>query len=109
MTTIHDRGRIKWAGFYIPEHKKVLARLYEEQNDVVQPILDEQRLEELQEVLSEAIQLNRTVRVTYYDKKRMNSAVGTITKITTDGLLYVDAGDRPVKIPLQTITDIAML
>lgn len=73
-----------------------MARLYDEQSDVVQPVLDEQRLEELQEILSEAIHENRTVNITYYQKQRLHSVVGVITKVTIEGLLYVNAGDRPV-------------
>jgi hypothetical protein len=34
---MNDRGRIKWSPFLIPEHKKRLAQMYEEEDDVKQP------------------------------------------------------------------------
>jgi hypothetical protein len=59
---IQDRGRIKWTSLYLPEHKKMFAKMYEEENDQVKPVIDEQRMEELQEVAVAAIYGNRSLK-----------------------------------------------
>lgn len=53
---MRDRGRIKWAGFYLPDQKKLLSKMYEDEKNVEQPILEENRINEIDDKLIEAAQ-----------------------------------------------------
>ncbi|GGG17666.1 YolD-like family protein [Paenibacillus abyssi] len=104
---IQDRGRLKWSSFTLPEHKKMIAKMYEAEHDVKQPVIDEQRLEELQAATVHAMSKNRTVRITYHENKRFKEAVGTIAKVDQlTGMIHLDAAGRPLRIPLLAITDL---
>jgi len=93
---IHDRGRIKWSPFLIPEHKKRIAEFYEAENDEAQPELDEQYKDQLQTTLWEAIELKAPICVTYYTERRQKSIEGLICKIDKhEKMLTLDCdGDR---------------
>ncbi|MFC5402386.1 YolD-like family protein [Cohnella soli] len=78
---IHDRGRIKWAPFLIPEHKKRIAQMYESEEDVQRPELDEQFVEELQETINYAINEDAEVLVTYHLNNRFHTISGAIYKV----------------------------
>ncbi|RAK15460.1 YolD-like protein [Anoxybacillus vitaminiphilus] len=53
---MRDRGNIKWTGFLIPEHREMLKHLYEvNQHMVEKPLLDEQKFDELNEVIHKAM------------------------------------------------------
>ncbi|WP_059040736.1 YolD-like family protein [Paenibacillus rubinfantis] len=104
---INDRGRIKWSPFLIPEHKKRIAQLYEAEDDVRQPELDEQHVEQLQETLSEAIEHGSAITVTYYADRRHRSIEGLIFKVDLlSGVLVLDcAGDR-VRIRFDSLINV---
>ncbi|WP_426452806.1 YolD-like family protein [Paenibacillus sp. S-38] len=107
---IRDRGRIKWAGFYMPEQKKMLAKMYESHNDVKQPVLDEQRFEEFDEKLAEAQENGRELRISYYESKRIRTAAGHIDKIDpmTRMIVLVTEDRGLMRIHFSSITNIEL-
>ncbi|CAH0345632.1 YolD-like family protein [Bacillus sp. CECT 9360] len=78
---MRDRGSIKWTAMMLPEHKKMLADLYEEQKHVTKPKLDEQKLEELNDIMRVALGHTLNVKVTFYRHHRFHSVSGQIAKI----------------------------
>ncbi|WP_047153777.1 YolD-like family protein [Aneurinibacillus tyrosinisolvens] len=105
---INDRGNIKWQGFFLPEHKEMLAQLHEEQFDVEKPELDEQKLLEMSQQIAEAIQEHNQIAITYHKAKRYHSVTGVVEK--ADGFaqtLHIRTNDGDlVHLPLSSITDI---
>ncbi|WP_052836020.1 YolD-like family protein [Thermobacillus composti] len=87
---MNDRGRIKWSPFLIPEHKKRLAQMYEEEDDVKQPEIDEQMLDTLQATISSAIANRKEITITYYQDKRNKTACGLIRNVDPYRLLPPD-------------------
>jgi hypothetical protein len=80
---IKDRGNKKWVSLMLPEHKKLLGKFYQSQNDVKMPELDEQRLEEINATLLTAIHENRLVLVTYFKANRYHEKTGMIKSCNT--------------------------
>lgn len=78
---MRDRGSIKWTALMLPEHKKMLADLYEEQKHVTKPKLDEQKLEELNNMVRVALGHTLNVKVTFYRHRGFHSVSGQIAKI----------------------------
>lgn len=64
----------------LPEHKELIRKHYEALNDVVKPILSEDRLEELERAIMEAIEFKSTVEITYYKNKRIIKYQGAIIR-----------------------------
>ncbi|MFD2614607.1 YolD-like family protein [Paenibacillus gansuensis] len=78
---IHDRGRIKWVSLMIPQHKKLIANLYHSESDVTLPTIDEQKMEEMNEVISLALQEERDVVLKYFSNRRHFEVTGTIERV----------------------------
>lgn len=107
---INDRGRIKWSPFLIPEHKKRIAQLYEAEDDIQQPDLDEQMLDTLQETISSAIEYHQEVTITYHHSKRNKNICGLIRKVDPYTRMIIidslDVNGQTFNIPLQLIINI---
>lgn len=78
---IRDRGNIKWASMMLPEHVKLLKEYNEELKKVEKPILDEQKYEELNEIISQALKENIRLEFTYYQNGKMIKYIGHINQI----------------------------
>ena len=75
---IRDRGRIKWTSMMLPEHVKMLRDWSKEDEQEEEKELDEQQLELMNEVILEAMELNKTVAITYYRQHKYELVVGSI-------------------------------
>jgi hypothetical protein len=76
--TIRDRGNIKWTSMMLPEHVKELRRyINEEYYDVPEPSFDEQ-LEEMNELILEAMEYNIPLTFIIYKNRRLIAINGHI-------------------------------
>ncbi|ANC77451.1 hypothetical protein ABE65_011840 [Fictibacillus phosphorivorans] len=94
---IRDRGSIKWTSLMLPEHVKELRRyIYEEHYDTPEPILDEQQMEEMNEVMLEAMEYHVPLMFTIYKNKRLITLSGYIHYIDTNNkqLRILDMNDN---------------
>ncbi|QNR65323.1 YolD-like family protein [Paenibacillus peoriae] len=107
---INDRGRIKWAPFLIPEHRKRIAQLYEQEDDVEQPELDEQMLDTLQETIVMAVESEWVVNIQFYRSKRLNNIRGVIHKVdpVSRKIEVENLDGQRVGIDFQMITNISI-
>lgn len=107
---IRDRGRIKWTSLMLPEHVKMLRDWAKEDLWEKPKELDEQKLEEMDETIRQAVELNRQVAISYYnDNDRQNETVtGKIRSydIVTNELQMISENGEVYEIPLQQINDI---
>ena len=100
---IKDRGKIKWTAFMLPEHNKEIGKLYREMGAIEKPILDEQQLERIDALVKEAIRDQFTVKLVYYEGKRLLDLKG---KLKLDmGNLFLD--DRYLMI--DNVIDITLI
>jgi len=75
---IRDRGSIKWTAMMLPEHVKLLREWAEEDSYQQKPELDEQQMEEMNQLLCHALEVNQELVITYYHQKRHQLLIGTI-------------------------------
>ena len=85
---IKDRGKIKWTPFMLPEHNKEIGKLYREMDMIEKPVLDEQQLERLDALVKEAVRDQFTVKLVYYEGKRLLNLEGKLR--VESGKLYLD-------------------
>jgi YolD-like protein len=77
--TIRDRGSIKWTSLMLPEHVRELRRyINEEYYDIPEPSIDEQQMEEMNELILEAMEYNFPLTFIIYNKRRMELIMGNI-------------------------------
>jgi YolD-like protein len=56
---IRDRGNIKWTSLMLPKHVKELRRyIHEDYYDIPEPSLDVQQLEQMNDLVLEAMEFN---------------------------------------------------
>ncbi len=93
---MQDRGAIKWTSLMLPEHVQALKQLYDQQNHKPKPILDEQKIEEIEFALQFACKDDLSISVTYYkdyDFKTVQGKPGIRGEIINVGGLSIKFGD----------------
>lgn len=100
---IKDRGKIKWTPFMLPQHNEEINKLYRGMGLVEKPVLDEQQLERLDALVKEAVRDQFTVKLVYYENKRLLNLRGKLRVKRNN--LYLD--DRYLMI--DNIIDITLI
>ena len=97
---IRDGNIFEAMRLVLPEHRALMAQIQRERVKRKRPVLTEERLEEMQYALSEAIREGRAVRVTVFTPERDVVLVGHVTVRgqelrvrTTAGVQSVDVRD----------------
>ncbi|MDQ0219075.1 YolD-like family protein [Peribacillus cavernae] len=105
---MRDRGSIKWTSMMLPEHKKMLADLYEEQKHFTKPTLDEQKLEELNDIVRVALGHTLDVKVTFYRHQAFYSVKGQVAKIDELHKIVriIDDSSAEHRVPFEDIVNI---
>ena len=77
---IRDRGKIKWTSMMLPEHVSMLRDWAQEDSYETRNELDEQKIEEINHVIAEAMEYGVSVRIIYYkvSTRRHESVEGCI-------------------------------
>jgi predicted AlkP superfamily pyrophosphatase or phosphodiesterase len=57
----NDRGIKKWHGFFMPDHTKTLRTIWQEDQKIKMPILDEYQLQEFENKIYYAVEYNLPV------------------------------------------------
>jgi hypothetical protein len=109
---IQDRGSKKWVSLMLPEHKKLLGKFYQDQNNVTMPALDDQRLEEINETVQIALGSSRTVTIIYHRNKRHLQTTGVIKacdQLKGNIILNnMDEGEPAVVIPFAAVIQVQL-
>jgi hypothetical protein len=76
------RDNLLWEGsrMFLPEHKEALRKYKKELQHIPKPILDEQKLAEMEETILEAIEFTYLLHFTYYDKGELKKLTGSIRR-----------------------------
>lgn len=105
-----DRGMMRWVPFSaIKEQLEGLNELYEKQNQVEMPIIDNQELDRINDIVCEAIAENKQVSILYYKQNKMYSEIGYIHYYDTfqSKLRIVNQNDTVVYISVESIIDVS--
>lgn len=104
-----DRGMMRWAPFSaIKEQFEGLNEINDKQNEVPMPILDEQQLEEINDVVCVAMSENLEVSISYHKQKKIQLETGYIHYYDTsrNELRVIDKHDKLQYININYITNI---
>ncbi|RXT07842.1 YolD-like family protein [Ammoniphilus sp. CFH 90114] len=80
MDNLRDRGNIKWSTMMLPEHRKLLQQLELSQEEESCPELTEDRWEEIQYIIQEAMGEGVEVTLTFFADKRFKHFTGKVKK-----------------------------
>lgn len=87
-----DEINIKWQGFFVPEHIQALRGRQKEMKKEKPPVLDEQKLEEMNSIVAEGMEHNIPLSFNVYNEK-----LGHFEKI--NGLVhYVDTQNKQFRV-----------
>jgi hypothetical protein len=75
---LNDRGNIKWTTMMLPEHRQLLIKLKEAQQNVTMRNLTEDKLSEIDEVIKQSLVQGEEITVTYYHRKRYYMVTGIL-------------------------------
>ncbi|CEG31062.1 YolD-like family protein [Peribacillus simplex] len=103
---IRDRGNIKWTSLMLPEHIKMLRQYFgEEYYDEPEPVLDEQHLEEMNDLIAAPMEFTFPISFTLYQNNRQSSLEGLVHYVDQMNrhLRVIDVERRMHKIPFSTI------
>ncbi|TGB04674.1 YolD-like family protein [Halobacillus salinus] len=100
----NDRGTIKWTSLMLPEHVEAIQELWKEDKKIEKPILDEQKLEEIGQVLQLAMKDDLTVELQHHNGFDFSYTKMKITSIDTQTkrVRGIDQSDK-----LRTYIDFA--
>ncbi len=87
---LKDRGNIKWTSLMLPEHVGKLRSWEKEDRRLQKPELDEQEFAFLDDMITEALSLQKPLAFTVFDKNGLYQATGRIARIDQiNGLLHL--------------------
>lgn len=108
-----DRGNIKWTAMMLPEHRQRLSNLYKQQFHCPKTELDEQKLEELNNIVRLALSDHQAFdcKITFHQNNTYHSVTGRIVSgdPINKTLRIVDDSTTVHDIPFEDITNIEVL
>lgn len=110
--TIRDLGNIKWTSLMLPEHVKMLRHYFhEEYHDVPEPVMDEQKLEEMNGLIMESMENSFPLSFTVYENKRLLTLNGSVQYMDQVNhlLRVIDEDGRIHKLPFASLKDVKRL
>ncbi|MEH7236734.1 YolD-like family protein [Bacillus sp. JJ1562] len=75
---IKDRGKIKWQGFYMPEHIGLAKKIDWDNKKVERPLLDEHQLDEINQTICEAMEFNLELTLVIYYNGGFDLLLGNV-------------------------------
>lgn len=78
---MRDRGHKKWVSLMLPEHRALLDAWVDTLDDVDQPYLAEDRLEELQRVFEQLQHQPEAVEIRWFENKRIHIRNGELLRV----------------------------
>ncbi len=81
---MHDRNNIKWAPFNsVINGQDVIKEINEEKSRINKPILSEDQLEELENIILEVLSNQSTIELIFYRNNHFYKVTGKITSVNT--------------------------
>jgi hypothetical protein len=75
---LKERGLKKYQGFFMTEHTDSLRQYFKEYEYKKKPILDEHKIEEMNQTIQTALEFNSALNFTYYYNHDFHLLVGNI-------------------------------
>lgn len=104
---VHDRGTIKWVSLMLPEHVELLNEAFVEYKE--KPLLDEQKMSNIDQMLKYAVEHHALIETTYYYSGEYRTVIGRLEKIDQwRGYILLHNEDGS-KISLRDIIDVELI
>ncbi|KZE65988.1 hypothetical protein AWM68_06305 [Fictibacillus phosphorivorans] len=105
---IRDRGNKKWTAMMLPEHVKALREFGNTHVLIEKPVLDVDKIEEINQLLCMAVEYNKPLGFTYYNYGKLIKVIGNIhyIKELNKEIRIIDRGGEVVKIKLGDVVDV---
>lgn len=87
---LRDRGSIKWTAMMLPEHVQSIKEILAEAENIKMPILEEDKIQEMELLLLEGIEYNRLLHYDIFNN-------GTIDRLTGK-TIFIDHLKRELRI-----------
>lgn len=95
---IRDGNIFEAMRLVLPEHRELMAKIQRERAKRKRPVLAEERLDEMQYVLSEAIRERRAVRITVFTPERDVVLVGHVSVCDRELRVRTTDGEQVVRL-----------
>jgi hypothetical protein len=95
--SLKDRGTKKWASsFMMPEHMGMLRKAWRDDEKVKRPILDEDKIEQIERTICEAMESNETLAFTIWRDGYFQTFTGRVH--------YIDAINKHFRLKDENST-----
>ncbi|MGM0924674.1 MAG: YolD-like family protein [Bacillota bacterium] len=98
---LRDRGKMKWAGFFMPEHVKMLYDVESDYHKTPRPQLDEGQIEDIERLLSESLEDNVLLEITTWKNGFFSSRIAIVKKIDLYEKTIIIQDELDVEIKLR--------
>ncbi|RRD98596.1 YolD-like family protein [Bacillus licheniformis] len=85
---LKDRGTIKWTAMMLPEHVSLIRELERSQKKVKRPVLDLAQIEDMEMIISEAIEFNNPVQFSVFKPLPMLNGPETGEIVQIEGHIH---------------------
>lgn len=107
MLQVQDRGTKKWVSLMLPEHMEMLKNVFIERK--ARPILDEQKMEKIDETLKYAFTNKLNVGITYYRAGNYLRVIGKLARIDQWQGYIVLLNENGSQISLKDVVNVEIL
>lgn len=108
---IKDRGNIKWTAMMLPEHVELLREWKKEDEYKIRPEIDEQRLEEMNEIIHDSMEFHECLLFTYHEHRDLHEITGYVHYVdgTNGELRIMDQQENIHRLKLKQLTDVRVV
>lgn len=107
---MHERGTIKWTSLMMPEQIQMLHELgFKLNHHVDKPILSEDKMHEMEQVISEAFQDKQPIEIQFYKNNVIQSVQGILKELKTESLLLMLDEYTPQRIYYTDLTNVEIV
>ncbi|MDR4318377.1 YolD-like protein [Niallia circulans] len=73
---LKDRGTKKWVAMMLPEHVAGVKKVIESQNKIEQPVLNEDKLNDIDILIHEGMEYNQLLKFSLFNKGYIDTLIG---------------------------------
>ncbi|KIN36565.1 MULTISPECIES: YolD-like family protein [Bacillus subtilis group] len=102
---LRDRGTIKWTSMMLPEHLTQLKQDLIDVSKIEKPSLDDQQIEEMDLLVSEALEFNKELKFKLFNNGFVENVTGRVHYINFEQqkLHVKDQNDNTIYINMNNI------
>ncbi|CAI6267552.1 SPbeta prophage-derived putative protein YolD [Bacillus subtilis] len=102
---LRDRGTIKWTSMMLPEHLTQLKQDLIDVSKIEKPALDDQQIEEMDILVSEALEFNKELKFKLFNNGFVEKVTGRVHYINFEQqkLHIKDQNDNTIYINMNNI------